>query len=190
MEYKYFELKLTDNITRKLPIVTTGSGLKIAGFDSVGDIELLTYAAADLMFQLKSKVDYILTTEVKGIPIAQEIAKLLGVPYICLRKQYKVYMGNYIEFEGSSVTSGVSNYFISRDQANAIYGKNVLFVDDVYSTGSTMTLIETVCEYLQSNLVGGAFILKEQSAQDSYTKEFKHNNIDCYSVAMLPLMED
>lgn len=190
MEYKYYELKLTDNIVRKLPIVTTGSGLKIAGFDSVGDTDLLTYAATELMFQIKSKVDYIITTEVKGIPIAQELARLFGINYICLRKQYKVYMGNYIEFEGSSVTSGISNYFISRDQANVLYGKNVLFVDDVYSTGSTMTLIETVCDYLQANLIGGAFILKEQSSNDIYNKSFKHNNIDCYSVAMLPLMED
>lgn len=200
---KYYVLKYTEYIERKLPIVKKGN-IELAGFDSVGDTELINIASSklghriQLLFEGKTKIDYIITTEVKGIPIAQGVCTYLNnIPYICLRKESKIYMGKTIEFKGGSITSGESSYFISEDNAEKLKGKNVIFVDDVYSTGSTMNLIEKICKKLGCNLICGAFILKEEEANSFETglkidyacvKQFRHNKIVCFSTKTLPII--
>ena len=136
---EFFELNVL-GLTRELPILPTPSGLMIAGFNPVGDIPLLIEAGKDLARQIReggNKCDVILTTELKGLPIAQEVARELGVDYVCLRKEKKCYMANPRQTEGESITSGKTNYFISEIDENKLVGKNVVFVDDVFSTGST-----------------------------------------------------
>ena len=189
---EYYKLYINDEIERDLPIVEIEPGLKIAGFDCIGDNQLLDYASDYLKNVLKSlNIDCIITTEVKGIPIAQELSRKLGIDYVCLRKQKKVYMGYCIEFKGNSITSGESSYFISRDVASWLYDKNILFVDDVYSTGSTMDLIEVVCDYFHCNLVGGAFILREvDDINVGGQLVFKHNNIKCNAIELVPLIKE
>lgn len=188
---EYYKLKLC-NLERDLPIVETKSGLKIAGFDSVGDAQLLYPAGKELSLLLSEQFtfipDYIITTEVKGIPISQEVCNTLGVNCICLRKEPKIYMGKCVEFEGSSITSGNSKYYISEKKAEELKGKSVMFVDDVYSTGNTMELIIDVCKQLDCNLVGAGFILKEaNSVQGGMPIMFEHRNIKCYALDILPL---
>ena len=88
---EFFELNVL-GLTRELPILPTPSGLMIAGFNPVGDIPLLIEAGKDLARQIReggNKCDVILTTELKGLPIAQEVARELGVDYVCLRKEKK-----------------------------------------------------------------------------------------------------
>lgn len=198
---KYYVLKYTENIERKLPIVKKGN-IELAGFDSVGDTELINIASSKLGHRIQllfeGKIDYIITTEVKGIPIAQGVCTYLNnIPYICLRKESKIYMGKTIEFKGESITSGKSSYFISEDNAEKLKGKNVVFVDDVYSTGSTMNLIEEICKKLGCNLICGAFILKEEEANSfekglktNYARitQFEHNKTICFSTKTLPII--
>lgn len=198
---KYYTLKYTKDIERKLPIIKKGN-IELAGFDSVGDTELINVASSKLGYRIKllfgDKIDYIITTEVKGIPISQGVCTYLNnISYICLRKESKIYMGKTIEFKGKSITSGESSYFISEDNAKKLKGKNVIFVDDVYSTGSTMNLIEEICKKLKCNLICGAFILKEEEANSFETnlktdyacaKQFEHNKTVCFSTKTLPII--
>ena len=151
-------------LKRELPILPAPNGIKIAGFNSVGDMELLKLAGENLANQLeKEEIDFdvILTTEVKGIPISQEIARLLKKDYICLRKAPKCYMLNPIVVKSESITSGRSEYYVSELDYEKLKRKNVLFVDDVFSTGATFKNMIGFSNKFNFNIVGGAFILKE-----------------------------
>lgn len=111
-----FELNLL-NLKRKLITTKTPGGIKIAGFNPVGDMELICKAAKALVRQIKKAqiaCDIILTTELKGIPIAQEVARLLKIDYVALRKEAKCYMGDVTKLNSESITSGKNCFYISK----------------------------------------------------------------------------
>ena len=181
---------------RNLPIVKTASGAVIAGLDTVGDMELIKNAALDLCLMTPSDelyyIDFIITTEVKGIPIAQQTAYNLNMDYICLRKEPKVYMGKTVKFEGRSITSGKQDYYLSEKDAERLKGKNILFVDDVFSTGSTFDTIKKVCDKVGCTLKGGLFIAREVDVDrvPYACTTWEYKGIKCQAVAVLPLLSD
>lgn len=197
----YYKLEINERIKRKLPIVKTKSEINIAGFDCVGDTKLIEEAGRLLVRSMAQsifdKCDYIVTTELKGIPIAQEISRYLEVPYICLRKEPKVYMGECVELKGgNSITSGETTYYMSKDKLNKLKGKSVIFVDDVYSTGGTINFISKFCEGNDIKLLEAFFILVETNDKmnkiNNEVLQFYHceNNLPkykCTAVDKLPL---
>ncbi len=188
---EYFNLEVL-GLNRKLPVLPTPSGMLIAGFNPVGDMELLKRAGEDLARQINesgNKCDIILTTELKGLPVAQEVARVLGVDYVCLRKELKCYMANARQTEGESITSGKTNYFISEDDENKLIGKNVVFVDDVFSTGSTFKSISNYAEKTGFKLTCSATILKEDKLDNigKIKSGFLFNGIPNYFCGFLPL---
>ena len=179
-------------LKRELPILPAPNGIKIAGFNSVGDMELLKLAGENLANQLeKEEIDFdvILTTEVKGIPISQEIARLLKKDYICLRKAPKCYMLNPIVVKSESITSGRSEYYVSELDYEKLKRKNVLFVDDVFSTGATFKNMIDFSNNFDFDIVAGAFILKEATKTDlnkPLNFEFLGKKVICSGLLPLP----
>lgn len=187
---KFYKLKFL-GLERDLPILKAPSGIDIAGFNSVGDMELLLKSAEFLAQQIKNNnidCDVILTTELKGVPIAQEVARILNKDYVCLRKQPKCYMLNPVKIESESITSGKSQYYVSSTFLNKLINKNVVFVDDVFSTGGTFDNILKFSKKSNFNITAGLCILREMPKDkiDSPTN-FKFNNVDIYTCAILPL---
>ncbi len=186
-----YVLKFLD-IERRLPLAKTPGGVTIAGFNPVGDMEVLEKSALDLARQLKdsgTKCDIILTTELKGIPIAQELARLLKVDYVCLRKEAKCYMVNARQTEGESITSGKTNYFISEIDENKLKGKNVVFADDVFSTGSTFISILKYAQKAGFTISCCAAILKEDTFEWEKNNKtgFLFNGVKVFYCGFLPL---
>ena len=178
-------------LERELPILPAPSGINIAGFNSVGDMELLSKAAEHLINEIKSEkieFDVILTTELKGIPISQEVARLVKKDYVCLRKAKKCYMLDPISVTSESITSGKVEYFVSSLEFEKLKGKKVLFVDDVFSTGATFKNIINFSEKSGFDIVAGAFILKEvpKNAVDE-PLNFDFNGTKVLCCAPLPL---
>lgn len=186
----YYRLKLK-HLVRDLPIVRLDNGICVAGFDSVGDTELIQTSADMIYFGLVTTIlaaDYIITTEVKGIPIAQEIAMRRGIPFMCLRKEPKKYLGNVVKFAGESITSGKNNYYLKQSDVNKLEGKSVLFIDDVCSTGKTLELIKKVCKKAKCNLLGAGFILRETGDYKiGGSQYFTCKDVTCYAAELLPL---
>lgn len=184
----FYELNIL-GLKRDLPILKTPSGITIAGFNPVGDINLLKRAGEDLADQLRFsgiKFDIILTTEFKGLPIAQEVARNLNCDYVCLRKDKKCYMLNPKHTNGGSITSGKSDYYICELDLAKLRNKRVVFVDDVFSTGSTLNSMLEFAKTEYFKLVCGLFILKEGSKNDL---SFKFNDLPMYCSGFLPLPE-
>lgn len=133
-------------LTRHLPIFQVAPGVKIAIFNMLGDTHIVKAAAAVLAERLAHTPAHVLVTaEAKSIPLIYEMSALMGLPYVVLRKTYKPYMGNAIQAQTLSITTGNPQtlYLDEKDQAR-IKGKQVILVDDVVSTGSTLQAMHNV----------------------------------------------
>ena len=68
-------------LTRELKICPIHEHLQIAAFILFSDIELTEACAKELASKCPD-CDYILTAECKGIPLAYEMSRIMGKPYI------------------------------------------------------------------------------------------------------------
>ena len=91
-------------LTRELPICPLNDKLDIAAFIMFSDVEL-TVACAKELAEKCPECDVILTAESKGIPLAYEMARQLGIPYVVARKSVKLYMKNPISVTVKSITT-------------------------------------------------------------------------------------
>ncbi|MDN6906506.1 adenine phosphoribosyltransferase, partial [Klebsiella pneumoniae] len=114
------------------------------------------------------EVDFVVTAEAKGIPLAYEISKILNLnEYIVARKSIKAYMEEPIEVEVNSITTTNSQkLYLNNQDANKIKGKKVALIDDVISTGQSLKALERLVEKAGANVVAKAAILAEGDAKD------------------------
>lgn len=152
-------------VTRQLPIIPISSDLAIASFVILGDCELVT-AAAPFLAEKLPPVDYLVTAEAKGIPLVQEVSRLLKLPYyIVARKSVKPYMATPLVDEVVSITTQKAQTLcLDGKDALAIKGKRIAIVDDVISTGESLNAIERLVEKAGAEIVGKAAILAEGDA--------------------------
>ena len=154
-------------LTRELPIIKLSYDLSIASFVILGDTEIVRKTAPIIAKKLP-EVDFIITAEAKGIPLAYEISKILNLnEYIVARKSIKAYMEEPIEVEVNSITTTNSQkLYLNNQDANKIKGKKVALIDDVISTGQSLKALEKLVEKAGANVVAKAAILAEGDAKD------------------------
>ena len=113
-------------LTRELPIIKLSYDLSIASFVILGDTEIVKKTAPMIAKKLP-EVDFVVTAEAKGIPLAYEISKILNLnEYIVARKTVKAYMEEPIEVEVNSITTTNSQkLYLNNQDANKIKGKRV-----------------------------------------------------------------
>ena len=79
--------------------------------------------------------DVVLTPEAKSIPIAYEMARQTGKPYVIARKGTKVYMRNPLRVNVTSITTQhEQQLFLGEAEVAMLKDKRVLIIDDVVST--------------------------------------------------------
>jgi len=136
-------------LTRELTICKVNDHMDIAAFIMLGDAELTVAAAA----------------EAKGIPLAHEMSRQSGKPYVCARKGVKLYMPDPVVVEDQSITTaGKQKLVIDRKELDKMSGKRVLVVDDVISTGGSLKALDELAEQTQCTIVGQAAVLAEGDA--------------------------
>lgn len=158
---EYYSLKVA-NLERKLPIIRITDSLEIASFVILGDSELVIHAAEELMKKIP-EVDYLITAEAKGIPLVQELSRLLGMKrYFVARKSIKPYMTDPFVTEVYSITSQERQILcLEREESEMIHGKRILIVDDVISTGESIKAMESLIKKAGGKVAGKAAILAE-----------------------------
>lgn len=150
-------------IKRQLTLFEVKPGLRIAVLNILGDTELVEAAAAALAQKLQAVTyDVLVTAEAKSIPLAHALAVQTRRPYIVLRKAYKPYMGTALQVETLSITTGKpqSLYLDEKDRA-LVQGKNVVLVDDVISTGSTLQGMRQLLGQAGARVVAEAAVFTE-----------------------------
>ena len=153
-------------LERHLPICKVTDELYIAGFVIFGDPELTVACARDLL-NVAPEYDYIITAEAKGIPLAHEMARQAGnAKYILARKGPKLYMRDIFGVDVKSITTEKEQHlYLDGADAELMKGKKILIVDDVISTGESLTALEALVEKAGGIVCGRMAILAEGDAQ-------------------------
>lgn len=150
-------------LKRNLRLFEIKPGLKIAILNILGDTELVQACARELAEKLK-EVDYdlLVTAEAKSIPLVHALSVETRKPYVVLRKTYKPYMGDAIQAETLSITTGQPQTLILDEKdVELMKGKRVITVDDVVSTGSTLQGMKMVLDKAGATVVADAAIFTE-----------------------------
>ncbi|TDA39081.1 MAG: phosphoribosyltransferase [Thermoproteota archaeon] len=147
-------------ITRELPVVQVSEGLWIASNADLilGDVEFIQVAAELIYNKVKQyNPEILVTPEAKAIAFAYELAKRLGHRRLVIaRKSVKAYMTEYLIEECSSITTKAKQILVLvKEDADRIRDMRVCIVDDVVSTGETMTALERLVKR-----VGGIVVCK------------------------------
>lgn len=151
---------------RELPICPISDTLDIAGFVMFGDVEI-TEKAAEALMKKCPEHDIIITAESKGIPLAYEMARIGCRKYVVARKGIKAYMTNPIKVDVKSITTDhVQTLYLSEEDVESLRGKRILILDDVISTGESLTALEKLVSEVGGEVVGKAAVLAEGDAAD------------------------
>ena len=146
---------------RDLPICPLNDKLSIGAFVIFGDCEL-TEACATELLKKAPEFDYLITAESKGIPLVYEMARQCGCKkWMLARKGVKLYMKDVIGVEVRSITTDhVQKLYIDGEDATLMKDKRILIVDDVISTGESLTALEKLVEKAGGNICAWRFSRK------------------------------
>ncbi|MBR5808723.1 MAG: adenine phosphoribosyltransferase [Clostridia bacterium] len=154
-----------------LPIVEIKPGLSIAVLDMLSSKALSHDASYAVIEKIKesgidtSKIDVVLSAETKGITLAYQVAEYFDREMVILRKEQKIYYKDVTKAPVDTYTTKNPHYlYLENGQIPKLRGKNVLIVDDVVSTGSSLRAIESIIEEVGGNIYAKAFVFAEGDA--------------------------
>ena len=152
-------------VKRDLPICNLSDTLSIAAFVIFGDVEL-TCACAKALLEKAPEFDYMVAPEAKAIPLIHEMARQSGRnEYFLVRKKKKAYMNGVFEVVDKSITTeGEQKLYMDGADAAKMKGKRILILDDVISTGGSISAVEDLVNQAGGQVVGKMAILAEGDA--------------------------
>ncbi len=162
MTHKHYTINIA-GVERNLRLFEIKPGVEIAILNILGDTELVHAASRALAAKISQVNPQVLVTaEAKAIPLAYALSLEMKLPYIVLRKTYKPYMGEALQSETLSITTGQpQTLFLDEKDRQFVSGKRVVLVDDVISTGSTLQGMRLIMDKAGANVVAEAAILTE-----------------------------
>ena len=162
---EYYTMKIA-GLERKLEKFPVSDKMDIAAFIIFGDVELTVKGSEELLKKVP-EFDYILTPEAKSIPIAYEMSRQSGKPYVVARKGVKVYMKNCIKVSVNSITTqNEQALYLGETEVKKIKGKRVLIVDDVISTGESLEAVRQLVKEAGAIEAAACAFLAEGDAAD------------------------
>ncbi|MBR2914113.1 MAG: adenine phosphoribosyltransferase [Oscillospiraceae bacterium] len=162
---EFYTMKIA-GLERSLRMCPINEKLDIAAFIMFSDVEI-TVESAKALLEKAPEFDVILTAECKGIPLAYEMARQSGKPYVVARKSVKLYMQDVVSVAVKSITTAQEQTLhLDGIKAGLLSGKRVLIVDDVISTGESLIALEKLTAAAGGEVAGRAAVLAEGDAAD------------------------
>jgi adenine phosphoribosyltransferase len=160
--HDYYSVEVA-GLKRDLRLFQIAPGLRIAILNILGDTELVQACAKALAEKLKAvEYDVLITAEAKSIPLAYALSVETKKPYVVLRKAYKPYMGDAIQAETLSITTGQPQTLILDEKDRELMqGKKIVIVDDVISTGSTLQGMRMILDKAGASIAAETAIFTE-----------------------------
>ncbi|MBE6826296.1 MAG: adenine phosphoribosyltransferase [Ruminococcus sp.] len=160
-----YKMKIA-GLERELRLCPINEKIDIAAFIMFSDVEI-TVESAKLLLERAPEFDVILTAESKGIPLAYEMARQSGKPYVVARKSVKLYMRDVVSVTVQSITTaGEQVLYLDGEKAAMLKGKRVLLADDVISTGESLNALEKLTAVAGGEIVGKTAVLAEGEAAE------------------------
>ena len=165
-----------------LPILKLPSGIGICFFNLHGNQSLTEYCGKAIAKRI-SDCDVIITAESKGLQLGHVVARELGHElYAVCRKSKKLYMQDGLQTSVQSITTGeTQTLYLSKHDADLLAGKRVAIVDDVVSTGGSLSGIEELVRLAGGTVSHRAFVLAEGDAK---------NRKDIIYLGTIPIITD
>lgn len=150
-------------VKRHLPLMEIKPGVRIAILNILGDYEFVNAVSTELAQLLADRdISALVTAEAKSIPLAHAISSEMRLPYVVLRKTHKPYMGDALQSETLSITTGQpQTLFLDAKDRKLVAGRRVAIIDDVISTGSTLQGMRLIMDKAGANVVAEAAIFTE-----------------------------
>ena len=159
-----YEMKVA-GLRRDLPLCPISDTLMIGAFVIFGDVELTCACARDLL-KIAPEFDYMVAPEAKAIPLVHEMARQSGRnEYFLVRKSPKLYMDGVFEAVDRSITTaGEQKLYMDGADAKKMRGRRILILDDVISTGGSLSAVESLVDQAGGIVAGRMAILAEGDA--------------------------
>lgn len=171
-----------EGFTRELPLFEVAPGVRIAIFNMLGDTEIVEASAKGLMKQMPAVADVLVVPEVKAIPLGHALSTRSSLPLVVVRKIQKPYMVDCIETEVVSITTGApQKLYVDGKDRGLMRGKNVVLVDDVVSTGSTLRGLRALMKKAEAQTVGEMAV---------FTEGDRDHWVDVIALGHLPLFTE
>lgn len=162
---EFYTMKIA-GLERNLKKFPVSDSLDIAAFILFGDTEITVASASELLKRVP-EFDYIITPEAKSIPLAYEMSRQSGKPYVVIRKGVKVYMGSPVSVTVRSITTQKEQtLYLGEDEVDLIKGKRVLIVDDVISTGESLAAVRRLVDAAGATEAAACAVLAEGDAAE------------------------
>ena len=134
--------------------------------------EIISKAGVILSSMFKAlEVDYVVTVETKGIPLAYEVARNLGVQLVIIRRDNKVTEGSTVTINYVSGTSGrIQQMSLSKKSMKP--SSKCVFIDDFLRGGGTAKGIKDLLKEFDSELVGIGVLVDNIGVNKKKTSEY------------------
>ena len=161
-EHEYYPVTVA-GVQRDLRLFEISPGVRIAILNILGDTEFVEAVSEALAPKIAPhNPDVLVTPEAKSIPLAHALSVEMKLPYVVLRKAYKPYMGDALQSETLSITTGApQTLFLDEKDRSLVDGKRVVLIDDVISTGSTLQGLRLIMSKAGAEIVAEAAIFTE-----------------------------
>jgi adenine phosphoribosyltransferase len=151
----------------ELPLVSLGSNLAIALMITVDlQVQFLDEAGRQLAEILRPlDVDVVVTIATMGIPVAISVAHGLGLGhYVVLHKTQKIHLETALAEPVRSITTAAEQrLLLDRARIPLLQGKRVAILDDVISTGASVSAALRLVRRAGGEVVGVGVLATEAS---------------------------
>lgn len=130
-------------------------------------------------------IDYVITVETKGIPLAYEVARNLGVQLVIARRDTQVTEGPTMSINYVSGTSGrLQQMSLSKKSMKS--NSRCIFIDDFMKGGGTALGIKELLKEFNSELVGIGVLVDNNQVDkklvDEYVSIVELNSVEKNSI--------
>jgi purine operon repressor len=135
------------------------------------EISYMVGKALASFFQEK-EVDYVVTMETKGIPIALMTARVLNKPLVVIRKEAKLTDGTAIHM---NYLTGSSKRIqtMSLAKRSIPKGAKVIFIDDFMKAGGTARGVIDLMKEFEAEVVGSGVLMATKEPEKKLIDEYK-----------------
>lgn len=119
----------------------------------------------------KLDIDYVVTVETKGVPLAYEVAKMLGVQLVVVRRENKVTEGSTVSINYvSGSTNRIQNMYLSKKALKK--GSSCIFIDDFLKGGGTAFGIMDLLKEFECSISGIGVLIDNVAMQKKLVQDY------------------